>query len=314
MRENLVDLYRKHLELQKSRYSPRTVENYCSVAKHIEDAVAKEHGVFFDTEHINDLKGWMLEPWIKHIQGLKPSTREQYSVCSKVFLKFIFQNGYSQTDLSEVIPRAGGKTEKRYGASVDEATEEDGDIDDVVFTDEEIDDLLTCMPESRNDLRDRAIILLLKGCGLRASEVASLTVKPFVVAYKGFVRCLGKGGRIEAIPIPKGAYEAVMTYLRKRFKGNIPTDNDVPLFVSMQGNPMNRFTIYQMLAERQKKCGLHTGVHRMRHTFTTNVEKKYGAAAARDMARHRSLKVTNRYVHTTIQEKMQMAEEMDGGK
>lgn len=314
MSESLVDLYRKHLELQSSRYSPRTVTNYCNVAQHMEDAVSREHGVHFNTDEIQGVKGWMLEPWIKHIQGLKPSSREQYCVCSRVFLKYIYQNGYVPVDLSTVIPKNAGSVEKHYGVSIDEAAQEEGGIDDIVFTEEEIDNMVSCMPNCRNNLRDKAIILLLKGCGLRASEVAGLTVKPFVVGYKGFVRCLGKGGRIEAIPIPQGAYDAIMAYLRKRFKDNIPTDNGIPLFVSMQGNPMNRFSIYQMLAERQKKCGLHTGVHRMRHTFTTNVEKLYGAAAARDMARHRSLKVTGRYIHTTIEDKIRITKEMEGDK
>ena len=309
---NLIERFQKHLEAQ-NRYSPNTIINYCNAAKHMEDTLISSHGLRFDETEAGKIKGYMLDSWIEYMSHLKPSTRAQYSVCSRIFLRFIYQSGFTETDLSSSVPKMQS-VEKKYGKSVEEELDsEEEEIDNVVYTDEEIDQLLNCAPNAPNNLRDRAIIMLLKGCGLRASELASLTVRPFVVSYKGYVNCMAKGGIIQKVPIPTSVYEAVLTYLNKRFNGNIPADKNIPLFVSNRGNPMNRFSIYEALRTRQEKCNLHTGVHRMRHTFTTNVEKRYSAAAARDMARHKSLKITNRYVHTTIQERMKMAEEMQNG-
>lgn len=311
MAGDLIKRFYDFLKLQEgARYSPNTITNYCRVAQHMEDDIRRTYGVQFDENDADKIKSHMLSPWVEHMARLKPATREQYSICSRVFLRFLFQNGYMSANLEESIPKFKEKSRKRYGESVDTVSESDVESDYAIFTGEEIQKMLDCSPNSKNNLRDRAIIMLLKSCGLRASEVASLTVKQFTVSYKGHVNCMGKGGRIEPVPVPSSAYEAVMAYLHERFGEQIPTGDNIPLFVSTHGNPMNRFSIYEALSARQKKCGLHTGVHRMRHTFITNVEKSYGPITAMNMARHHSLQITRRYVHTTIEEKLRIAEEI----
>ena len=65
--------------------------------------------------------------------------------------------------------------------------------------------------------------------------------------------------------------------------------------------------------EKEKKLGMQTGVHILRHSFVSNIEKNAGAGAARDLANHKSLAITNRYDHTSPQDRREAVGKLDWG-
>lgn len=148
----------------------------------------------------------------------------------------------------------------------------------------------------RNLVRDRAIIALLLYSGLRVSELCSLTIGSVYDRERGEIYVKRKGGKWCSVLVGLDAYAYLDAYLATRVDAD---DHSQPLFITTHGKPCNRNQIYKALSFKQKAEGLATGPHALRHTFISESEKLGSASIARDLANQKSLKVTNRYDHTT---------------
>ena len=80
---------------------------------------------------------------------------------------------------------------------------------------------------------------------------------------------------------------------------------DAPLFISQKNNRMTRNALWKSFSTKQRELGLDTGVHRFRHTFLSDIDhhSNGSAALARDLGGHRSVAITNNYLHTTPAER-----------
>lgn len=119
-------------------------------------------------------------------------------------------------------------------------------------------------------LRDRAVMLLLYGCGLRISEALSLTAKTAPINGRDMMHITGKGGRerlVPAIAIVRQAIEqyiAACPYCR---------DPDAPLFVGARGGPLSPRLIQLAMAKMRAELGLPETAtpHALRHSFATHL-------------------------------------------
>ena len=155
-----------------------------------------------------------------------------------------------------------------------------------------------------NQVRDRAITALVLCSGLRTSELCSLTIGQFRSAVDGRIRLRRKGGAWATAVIGEEAYPLIEEYLKTRKDADDP---DRPLFVTTHGNACTRQQLYKAISKKQKAMGVATGLHALRHTAISEVMNTAGAAVARDFANHRSLIVTNRYSHTTEDQRLDAA-------
>ena len=152
------------------------------------------------------------------------------------------------------------------------------------------------------------MVALALGSGLRAFELCSLNVSHLSDIQNGTVAVERKGGGWSEVSVADFVYPHVARYLLTR-RGALPNE---PLFLSQKGNRMTPNSLWKTLAYKEKQLGLKTGVHIFRHTFLSDIEhdSKGGAAMARDLAGHKSIQITNTYLHTTPQERKEAVNHM----
>ena len=156
---------------------------------------------------------------------------------------------------------------------------------------------LKSLTDSKNDywidLRDRAVILLLYGSGLRISEALSLKRKE--APNSDWLRVLGKGNKYRDVPLLPIICDGVNSYLEAcPFKFR----DDDPLFLGKRGGPLSPRIIQRRVESLRYELGLpsHTTPHALRHAFATHLLS--GGAdlrAIQQLLGHASLSTTQRY-------------------
>lgn len=138
---------------------------------------------------------------------------------------------------------------------------------------EEIERILKATDEDpRLAVRDRMVIELLYGCGLRISELLDLRVGN-IEFEAGFVRVLGKGNKQRLVPIGEFARGAVGAYLDSSERRKFPTDSGSPVLVNRSGRPMSRVGLWKRVRHLVLKAGVvkHVTPHTFRHSFATHL-------------------------------------------
>lgn len=149
-------------------------------------------------------------------------------------------------------------------------------------------------------LRDRALLALLYGTGIRASECASLKVGQ-VDLVRLTITVLGKGGHERTIPLNPQLAEVLRSYAQVRGAA-LPS---APFFRSRFGRPLSRGAVFERVRTwgRRSRLGIPLSPHRMRHTFATHlVRAGVGLVTIRDLLGHRQITSTQIYLHVTAED------------
>ncbi|MFN7375135.1 MAG: tyrosine recombinase [bacterium] len=149
-------------------------------------------------------------------------------------------------------------------------------------------------------LRDRAVLELLYCCGLRASEVASLTTDDFKPTL-GVIIATGKGNKQRMIPIGAPAQQAVVTYLlacRPQLDRGDALSNG-RLLLSRTGRPLERVSVWNIVKAAARAAGLSKVYpHVLRHSFATHM---LGGGAdlrvVQELLGHADIGTTQVYTH-----------------
>jgi integrase/recombinase XerD len=153
-------------------------------------------------------------------------------------------------------------------------------------------------------LRDRAMLEVLYGAGLRVSELVGLPLSA-VDARAGLLRVTGKGGKDRVVPLGEAALAAVGDYLdaaRDALLGR-RRDETHALFLTRRGGPMTRQNFFALLRTLAKKAGISServSPHVLRHAFATDLLD--GGADLRSiqaMLGHADLSTTQIYTHVS---------------
>jgi len=175
------------------------------------------------------------------------------------------------------------------------------------LTAEQVGQLLAAPPDDTIlGLRDRAILTLLYGTGIRATECAQATLDD-VDLNDGSIRVVGKGGHERVIPLNDKVVESLQVYLQAR--GRI--DPGSALFLSRMNRPMSRGAIYERVRTAARRAGLAKRVspHRLRHTFATHlVMAGENLVTIRDLLGHRLITSTQVYLHVTARDMREAAD------
>lgn len=149
-------------------------------------------------------------------------------------------------------------------------------------------------------LRDRALLALLYGSGIRASECASLRSGQIDLVQLT-LRVRGKGGHERVIPLNPQLAEVLMAYAQARG----PALPAAPFFRSRFGSPLSRGAVYERVRTwgQRSRVGIPLSPHRMRHTFATHlVRAGVGLVTIRDLLGHRQITSTQIYLHVTAED------------
>jgi integrase/recombinase XerC len=166
------------------------------------------------------------------------------------------------------------------------------------LTEKQAERLGTDVDTTSTRLRDRAMIELLYGCGMRLSELHSLNANT-INTRQGSVRLLGKGRKERIVPVTQQAMDAVAAYLALR---RCSPASDVPLFVNAKGFRLSRRQIQRVVerqitsVSQQKKRSPHV----LRHTFATHMlDGGADIRAVKELLGHSSLSTTQIYTHVS---------------
>lgn len=149
-------------------------------------------------------------------------------------------------------------------------------------------------------LRDRALLELLYASGLRASEVAGLSIND-VLESLGVLRVLGKGSKTRLVPMGAPARAALTEYLKACRPGLAQMDgrDKGRLLLSKNGRPLERVAVWQIVKRHASRAGLHdVHPHTLRHSFATHL--LIGGADLRvvqEMLGHADIATTQIYTH-----------------
>ena len=154
---------------------------------------------------------------------------------------------------------------------------------------------------SPRTLRDRALVELLYGAGLRVSEATGLE-KGGVSLEERIVRVVGKGGKERLVPLGRPAAEAVRRYLALG-RPHLDRRYRPELFLNARGGALTRAGAFLVLKKLADRAGLEPGrvhPHLLRHSFATHLlEGGADLRSVQEMLGHADLGTTERYTHVS---------------
>jgi integrase/recombinase XerD len=150
-------------------------------------------------------------------------------------------------------------------------------------------------------LRDRALVELLYGCGLRVSEAVGLE-KGGVDLDDRLVRVTGKGGKERIVPVGRQAVDALRRYLA-RGRPYLDRRHRPELFLNAKGGPLTRAGAFLILRRLAATAGLEperVHPHLLRHSFATHLlEGGADLRSVQEMLGHADLATTELYTHVS---------------
>jgi len=157
-------------------------------------------------------------------------------------------------------------------------------------------------PGKPHGVRDRAMLEVLYGSGLRVSELASLRHAE-INRDDGFLVCRGKGGKERIVPLGRAACEAVGRYLAEVRPRLDPNGGREELFLSRRGRPFTRQGIWKLLRQHAVRAGLDATritPHVLRHSFATHLlERGADLRSVQLMLGHSRITTTQIYTHVS---------------
>jgi integrase/recombinase XerD len=148
-------------------------------------------------------------------------------------------------------------------------------------------------------LRDRALLEVMYGCGLRASEAIGLEISD-VDLRRGFVRPHGKGSKERIVPLGRKAIAAISVYLRGGRPKLVGEGHEAKLFVNFRGGPLSRQGLYKIVQRHARAAGLDGKLspHTLRHSFATHLlAGGCDLRAVQEMLGHADISTTQMYTH-----------------
>jgi len=228
-----------------------------------------------------DLKGF-----VNHLFDLGMSATSQSRIISgvKAFYKYLVLEDIIQSNPAKLIdsPKLGRKLP-------------------VVLTYDEIESMIQAIDLSEpNGQRNKAIIEVLYGCGLRVSELNSLKIT-HIYRSEGFVRVVGKGNKERLVPVGEATLRQLLFFIEQVRVHITPYKTAIDhVFINERGRVLSRQMIFIMVRKVAEKAGLKQKIspHTFRHSFATHLlEGGADLRAVQQMLGHASITTTEIYTH-----------------
>lgn len=153
-------------------------------------------------------------------------------------------------------------------------------------------------PKTPTGLRDHAMLEVLYGCGLRASELCGLDMRT-VLLDEGLLRVLGKGEKERVVPMLGAAEAALTDYLergRGKLVGRCLTD---AVFLNVRGGRISRQSVHAIVEKYGRVAGIEgLHPHTLRHSFATHLlEGGADLRVVQELLGHANIATTQLYTH-----------------
>lgn len=275
----LLERFQEYLALEDGA-SPRTLEAYgrdlermtvWSAAKGVAAPAALTPALLRDfVYHLKDI-------------GLSPASIRRSVSATRTYFKFMIGEGQMVSDPSERL-----ETPRKWRT-----------LPEVLSVDE-IDRLLGAISlDEPLVFRDRAMLELAYGAGLRVSEWIELGIQDLLLE-DGVLRVFGKGSKERLVPIGRAAIGAVGMYLRELRPQLERGEGRGRLFLNARGRPLSRMGAWKILRKYVALAGIEKRVspHTLRHSFATHLlEGGADLRAVQEMLGHADISTTQIYTH-----------------
>jgi integrase/recombinase XerC len=284
--EEATRAFERHLRVERN-LSPETRRAYLADVRQLAATRESETGPAAVTAL--DVRRWLA--------GLAParsaSTRGRKLSGIRSFYRYLVRQGVTSVDPTAGL--SGPKTPRRLPSPLD--------VDDCEALAVAEPSASPRAPEQRTalrTLRDRALVELLYGTGIRVGEASALDVRD-VDPRLSEVRVLGKGGVERVVPLPGLAREALAEYLDARRRPGVLGE---PLFTALRARRdraagrLGERDIRRILRQRAVDAGLRDRVHphRLRHSFATHLlDMGADLREIQELLGHASLSTTQKY-------------------
>ncbi|MEZ9183417.1 tyrosine recombinase XerC [Vibrio splendidus] len=174
---------------------------------------------------------------------------------------------------------------------------------------DEVGQLLDVNEDDPLSIRDRAMMEVMYGAGLRLAELVGINLKD-VLGRQGEIRVIGKGDKERKAPFSGLAKEWVDKWLKVR--GELASPGESALFVSKLGTRISHRSVQKRMEEWGKKQSVasHISPHKLRHSFATHVlESSQNLRAVQELLGHENISTTQIYTHLDFQHLAQAYDE-----
>jgi integrase/recombinase XerD len=269
--------FRQYLVYEKG-LSPKSVEAYLHDVQLLAD--------FLGEDKIADATFEELQKFLKHLYESDFNARSQARIVSgmRAFYRYLIYASVREDDPTELLDAP------KIGMHLPDVltVEEIQSIMDVI-------DLST--PEGH---RNRAMVEVMYGCGLRVSELVTLRLSNLFFD-DGFIKVVGKGNKERLIPIGTTAMKMVNLYVNgKRKELKIKKGEEDYVFLNRRGAHLTREMVFMLVKKWVKAAGIDKTVspHTFRHSFATHlIEGGADLRAVQEMLGHESITTTEIYTH-----------------
>lgn len=277
-KDNILLKYKNFLQLERSM-SENSVKAYLDDVNKLINFVANEQ------LDIQTLTLDHLEQFVAQLYDLGINARSVARIISgvKSFFGFMLLDGYIAKDPSELLetPKIGFKLP-------------------VVLSLEEIDRIISVIDLScKEGERNKAILEILYGCGLRISELTNLKFSDLYLE-EGFIKVEGKGGKQRLVPISHTAVKALNNYITERKQSDAQKGHEDIVFLSKRGTAISRIMVFHFVKQYAEAAGVKKNIspHTFRHSFATHLlEGGANIRAIQLMLGHEKITTTEIYTH-----------------
>lgn len=276
----MIDEFIDYLRFEK-KYSENTISSYTLDLKKFTNYIKKDY---------DKIKKEDIQKYIQNLSKEESSLSVSRTISTlKSFYKFLEINKYTKTNPLTLI--SNPKQPKTLPK---------------VLSEEEVNKLLDINLKTDFDYRNKAMLELMYGSGLRVSELINLNVNDIDV-NNCTVRIFGKGSKERIIPLNEYATEAINNYILYHRTALFKHGENNYLFLNNHGNKMTRQGFFKILKKLAKEKNIKTefSPHTLRHSFATHL-LKYGAdlRSIQELLGHSDISTTQIYTHIT-NEKLQ---------
>ena len=278
---SIPDDYHLYLKLEKS-LSPHTIEAY-------ERDLQKLNSYLTDA-HVSPEKASteILRDFIIEISSLGIHPRSQARILSSIksFYHFLIYRNILDNDPTELLESP------KIGLRLPE-----------VLSVEEINAIVEAIDLSKPEgLRNKAIIEVLYGSGLRVSELINLQLSKLYLD-EGYMLVEGKGSKQRLVPMSPEALKQTNLWKIDRNMLDIKKGNEHFVFLNRRGTKLSRDMIFKIVKDLAMQAGVRKNVspHTFRHSFATHLlEHGANLRAIQQLLGHESITTTELYAHIDV--------------
>jgi integrase/recombinase XerD len=241
------------------------------------------HGLDVVRASFDDLQAFVFDTF-KDIASVRTQARLIAGIHS--FYRFLLYHHYIEQDPSELL----------------ETPKKELHLPDVLSL-EEIDKMVAQIDMSKSEShRNRAIIEMLYGSGLRVSELVNLRLSD-IYLKEGYMRITGKGSKQRLVPISPVAAEWFGYWMQDRGLLDIKAEATDIAFVNRYGRQLTRAMIFTIIKTLARAAGIQKTIspHTLRHSFATHLlQNGADLRIIQQLLGHESISTTEIYTHVDI--------------